>query len=100
MGTLPPLGVGTGESPTNVRPGMRFIVDRVKKGDCVTTNTTIAIISKPDAQGEDQSDAVKPTRAGIVRSIQKDLKEGMIMDDIMQDLNLATIGKLAPLAVG
>jgi len=96
VGKLPPLKVAPGETPTNAPAGMTFHKWHVQEGDLVEEGEPVATVTKADGVKE----VIPASRTGIVKATQKDMKEGMSIDDAMVDHNLAVVGKLPPLPVG
>jgi len=98
LGKLPPLEMKQGQEPARVPLGDDWIFkcwkasvgSEVKKGDVV------ALVALSNGTQK----AILAVKGGVLIATQSDLRNGTVIGDVMQDSNIAIIGRYAALAAG
>jgi len=96
VGKFPPLRVKSGENDTLVHAGTKFNTWRAKVGQVVKRLDPVADITN----AEGRSMVVEARQDGKIKLRQEGLMDGMEIDEVMMDKNLAVVGKFEPLQVG
>jgi len=95
IGRFAPLSVKKGQAATVVPSGMRFRSWLKHSGDLITKGDSLATLD--DMQG--RSGFAVAATSGLVVKQHEALKPGMPIDRVMEDHNVATVGKLHSLKV-
>uniref|UniRef100_A0A7S4W516 PDZ domain-containing protein n=1 Tax=Alexandrium monilatum TaxID=311494 RepID=A0A7S4W516_9DINO len=82
-------------TPVNLET-IQFVKYHVSPGQTVKAGDKIATVKDEDGREHD----ILAPQPGIVKHLQDHLQEGMLLSKVMEDQNLATIGRLPILDVG
>lgn len=98
LGKVPPLEVKRGQAATRVPLGNGWIFKdwKASVGSEVRKGDAVALVALSNGTQR----AVLAVKSGILSAIQSDLRDGTVISDVIQDCNIAVIGRYAALAVG